>query len=62
VDGLHSVRHTCASLLIAEGRSPVQIAAWPGHHSRAFSMAVSSHLMDDGMGEGRHIAPAVVAA
>jgi integrase len=34
--GLHALRHTCASLLIDEGRSPVQIAAWLGHHSPAF--------------------------
>ena len=60
--GLHALRHTCASLLIDEGRSPVQIAAWLGHHSPAFSMAVYGHLMDDGVGEGLHLTPPVVAA
>src|SRR3954452_2580197 len=55
--GLHALRHTCASLLIDEGRSPVQIAAWLGHHSPAFSMAVCGHLMDDGVGEGLHLTP-----
>ena len=44
------------------GRSPVQIAAWLGHHSPAFSMAVYGHLMDDGVGEGLHLTPPVVAA
>ena len=60
--GLHALRHTCASLLIDEGRSPVQIAAWLGHHSPAFSMAVYGHLMDDGVGEDLHLTPPVVAA
>jgi len=60
--GLHALRHTCASLLIDEGRSPVQIAAWLGHHSPAFSMAVYGHLMDDGVGEGLHLTPPVIAA
>src|SRR4051812_17554479 len=60
--GLHALWHTCASLLIDEGRSPVQIAAWLGHHSPAFSMAVYGHLMDDGVGEGLHLTPPVIAA
>jgi integrase len=60
--GLHALRHTCASLLIAEGRSPVQIAAGLGHHSPAFSMAVYGHLMDDGVGEGLHVGPPAIAA
>jgi integrase len=51
-----------ASLLIDERRSPVQIAAWLGHHSPAFSMAVYGHLMDRGIGEGLHLTPPVVAA
>jgi integrase len=60
--GIHALRHTTASLVIAEGRSPVQIAAWLGHHSPACSMAVYGHLMDDGVGEGLHLASPVVAA
>lgn len=55
--GLHTLRHTCASLLVAEGRSLPQIATWMGHHSPAFTLAVYAHLVDDGLGEGLQIAP-----
>ena len=55
--GLHTLRHTFASLLVAEGRSLPQIASWMGHHSPAFTLAVYAHLVDDGVGEGLHIAP-----
>jgi integrase len=55
--GLHTLRHTCASLLVAEGRSLPQIATWMGHHSPAFTLAVYAHLVDDGVGEGFQIAP-----
>ena len=61
--GLHALRHTCASLLIDEGaRRRSRSRAWLGHHSPAFSMAVYGHLMDDGVGEGLHLTPPVVAA
>ena len=53
---IHGPRHTCASLLIEEGRSLPQIAAWMGHHSPAFTLAVYAHLLDDGLGEGLQIA------
>jgi integrase len=36
---LHPFRHTCASLLFAQGRNAVQVQRWLGHHSRAFTLA-----------------------
>ena len=46
----HSFRHTCASILIAEGRNIVQVSRWLGHHSPSFTLDVYAHLMDDGVG------------
>ena len=48
--GFHSFRHTCASMLIAEGRNIVQVSRWLGHHSPAFTLQRYGHLMDDGIG------------
>ncbi len=48
--GLHSLRHTCASLLFAEGRNAKQVRRWLGHHSAAFTLDTYVHLMDDGVG------------
>jgi integrase len=48
--GFHSFRHTCASMLIAEGRNIVQVSRWLGHHSPSFTLDVYAHLMDEGVG------------
>jgi integrase len=48
--GFHSFRHTCASMLIAQGKNPRQLAAWLGHADPAFTLRVYVHLMDDGLG------------
>lgn len=49
--GFHTFRHTCASLLFAEGRNAVQVQRWLGHHSAAFTLATYVHLLDDDAGE-----------
>jgi hypothetical protein len=48
--GFHTFRHTCASLLFAEGRNAVQVQRWLGHHSAAFTLATYVHLMDGDVG------------
>jgi integrase len=49
--GFHAFRHTCASLLFAEGRNAVQVQRWLGHHSPAFTLARYVHLLDGDIGE-----------
>jgi len=49
--GFHTFRHTCASMLFAEGRNAVQVQRWLGHHSPAFTLATYVHLLDNDLGE-----------
>jgi integrase len=42
----HTLRHTCASRLFAQGRNAVQVQRWLGHHSPAFTLSVYVHLLD----------------
>ncbi|HXB64908.1 MAG TPA: site-specific integrase [Solirubrobacteraceae bacterium] len=49
--GFHTFRHTCATLLFAEGRNAVQVQRWLGHHSAAFTLATYVHLLDGDVGE-----------
>ena len=42
--GFHAFRHTCASMLFAEGRNAVQVQRWLGHHSPAFTLSTYVHL------------------
>jgi integrase len=48
--GFHTFRHTCASMLIAEGRDIVQVSRWLGHHDPGFTLRRYAHLMDEGVG------------
>jgi integrase len=48
--GFHAFRHTCASMLFAEGRNVVQVQRWLGHHSAAFTLATYVHLLDGDVG------------
>jgi hypothetical protein len=48
--GFHSLRHTYASRLIANGRTIVQVQKLLGHASPAFTLAVYVHLMDGDTG------------
>ncbi len=49
--GFHTFRHTCASLLFADGRNAVQVQRWLGHHSAAFTLQTYVHLLDEDLGE-----------
>lgn len=53
--GFHTFRHTCASMLISEGRNVLQASRWLGHHSPEFTLRTYSHLMDEGVGGGLRI-------
>jgi integrase len=66
--GFHAFRHTCASLLFADGRNAKQVQVWLGHHSAAFTLATYVHLLDGDIGEPLSLprasdsAPGVVVA
>jgi integrase len=49
--GWHTLRHTCASVLFAEGRNVVQVQRWLGHHAPSFTIDTYIHLLDDDLGE-----------
>jgi integrase len=49
--GFHAFRHTCATLLFADGRNVKQVQRWLGHHSAAFTLATYVHLLDGDIGE-----------
>ena len=46
----HTLRHTCASMLIEAGLSPLRLQRWMGHHSAAFTLEVYGHLLDGDLG------------
>jgi integrase len=46
---LHDARHTCATLMHLKGQPIAVIAAWMGHASAAFTMAVYAHSQDDAL-------------
>jgi integrase len=46
--GFHTLRHTCASLLIESGLNVLRLQRWMGHHSPAFTLEVYGHLLDGG--------------
>jgi integrase len=48
--GLHTLRHTCASLLIEKGASPLSLQRWMGHHSGAYTLEAYGHLIDGELG------------
>jgi site-specific recombinase XerD len=48
--GFHTLRHTCASMLIEGGLSPRRLQRWLGHHSAAFTLEVYGHLLDGDLG------------
>lgn len=54
--GLHTLRHTCASLLIEEGASPLRLQRWMGHHAAAYTLETYGHLIDDGLGGALELA------
>jgi integrase len=46
----HAFRHTCASLLFANGKNIKQVQEWLGHADPAFTLRTYVHLMDEGLG------------
>lgn len=55
----HTFRHTCATMLFAQGRNAVQVQHWLGHHSAAFTLSTYVHLLDGDIGEALSL-PGVV--
>lgn len=45
--GLHTLRHTCATMLFRQGLNAVQVQLWLGHHSPAFTIATYVHLLPE---------------
>jgi len=46
----HTLRHTCAALLIDAGASPLRLQHRMGHHLAAFTLDDYGHLIDDSLG------------
>ena len=46
----HTLRHTCASLLIESGASPLRLQRRMGHHSAAYTLDAYGHLIDGELG------------
>jgi integrase len=55
--GFHALRHTCPSLLFAEGRNVKQVQAWLGHATPTITLETYVHLLDEGVGEPLEIGP-----
>lgn len=51
---LHDARHTCGTLMHLRGVPTAVIAAWLGHASAAFTMAVYVHSQDDALKDAAH--------
>ncbi len=58
----HTFRHTCASLLVEDGKNLAQVAGWLGHADPAFTLRTYIHLMDNGLGAADFLDMAVKAA
>lgn len=48
---LHTLRHTCASLLFDAGLNIKQAQEWLGHADPGFTLRTYVHLMDEGIGD-----------
>lgn len=55
----HAFRHTCASLLFANGKNIKQIQTWLGHADPAFTLRTYIHLLEDGVGSADFLDDAV---
>ena len=49
--GLHTLRHTCATILFKRGLNAKQVQVWLGHHSPAFTLATYVHVIADDLPE-----------
>jgi integrase len=59
--GFHTFRHTCASILFANGRNPKVVQMWLGHSDPGFTLRTYVHLIDDGMGDADFLDATVCA-
>lgn len=57
----HTFRHTCASLLFANGKNVKQVQEWLGHADAAFTLRTYVHLMDEGLGDADFLDSAVLS-
>jgi integrase len=57
----HTLRHTCAALLIDAGASPLRLQRWMGHHSAAFTLDNYGHLIDDDLGPSLDLSDQLVS-
>lgn len=55
----HTFRHTCASLLFANGKDIKQIQTWLGHADAAFTLRTYVHLLEEGVGSADFLDDAV---
>jgi len=53
--GVHTLRHTCASILFRSGWNAKQVQVVLGHHSPAFTLATYVHLIPDDLPEPRFV-------
>src|SRR5215211_5802412 len=58
----HTLRHTCAALLIDAGASALRLQRWMGHHSAAFTLDTYGHLLQDGLGPSLELSGVTIAA
>ncbi|MGE0028005.1 MAG: tyrosine-type recombinase/integrase [Thermoleophilia bacterium] len=60
--GVHTLRHTCASILFRSGWNAKQVQVVLGHHSPAFTLATYVHLIPDDLPEPQFLHDEPVAA
>jgi integrase len=53
--GVHTLRHTCASILFRSGWNAKQVQMVLGHHSPAFTLSTYVHLIPDDLPEPRFL-------
>jgi hypothetical protein len=49
--GFHTFRHTCATLLLQSGKTPIQVAGWLGHSDPFFTQKTYVHLVEGAFGD-----------
>jgi len=49
--GLHTLRHTCATVLFARGLNAKQVQRWLGHHAASFTLDTYIGLLNEELPE-----------
>jgi integrase len=60
--GFHTLRHTCASMLIESGLSPLRLQRWMCHDSPAFTLETYGPLIDGDLGPALDLRHALSSA